>query len=113
MQNVHSSAFTVTCAHSHNLLKIHVKMDISIEMRRNFLQGDKCVYVMGNGSKIKIDSSVKSEKLNVKSNWLSVIGYRLSGNHNYRKTGKRVASYGFRVTGYALRVIMIYVCRSN
>ena len=67
MQNVYSSAFTVTCAHSNNLLKIHVKMDIFIELLRNFLQADECVYVMGNGSKIKIDSSVKSKKLNVKS----------------------------------------------
>ena len=67
MQNVHSSAFTVTCAPSNNLLTIHVKLYIFIEMLRNFLQADECVYVMENGSKIKIDSSVKSKKLNVKS----------------------------------------------
>jgi hypothetical protein len=32
-------------------------------MLRNFLEADECFYVMENGSKIKIDSSVKSEKL--------------------------------------------------
>jgi hypothetical protein len=42
-------------------------MDSFIEMHRNFLQGDECFYVMENGSKNKIDSSVKSKKLNVKS----------------------------------------------
>jgi hypothetical protein len=54
MQNVYSSAFTVTCAPSHNLLKIHENMDVFIEMFRIFLQADECVYVMENGSKIKI-----------------------------------------------------------
>ncbi len=81
MQNVHSSAFTVTCALSHNLLRIHVKMDISIETHRNFIQAGECFYVMENGSKIKI------VKLNRKS-------YRLSG---IITTGKRVASCVFRV----------------
>ncbi len=47
MQNVHGSAFTVTCVLSHNLLRIHVKMDISIEMRRNFLQADECFLCNG------------------------------------------------------------------
>ncbi len=54
MQNVYSSAFTVTCAPSHNFLKIREKMDVFIEMFRIFLQGDECVYVMENGSKNKI-----------------------------------------------------------
>ena len=81
MQNVYSSAFKVTCAPSHNLLKIHVKMDVLIDMLRIFLQADECVYVMENGSKIKI------AKLNRKS-------YRLSG---IITTGKRVASCVFRV----------------
>ena len=54
MQNVYSSAFTVTCAPSHNLLRIPAKFDISIEMLRNFLEADECFYVMENGSKIKI-----------------------------------------------------------
>jgi len=47
MQNVYSSAFTVTCVPSHNLLRIHVKMDIFIEMRRIFLQGDECFFCNG------------------------------------------------------------------
>jgi hypothetical protein len=34
---VYSSAFTVTCAPSHNLLKTHVKMDVFIELLRNLL----------------------------------------------------------------------------
>ena len=50
MQNVHSSSLTVTCVPSHNLLRIHVKMDIYIELRRNLLQADECLYVMENGS---------------------------------------------------------------
>ena len=54
MQNVHSSALTVTCVPSHNLLRIHVKMNIFIEMRHNLLQADECLYVIENGSKIKI-----------------------------------------------------------
>ena len=53
MQNVHSSAFTVTWFPFHNLLKIHVKMDIFIAIRI-FLQAGECFYVMENGSKIKI-----------------------------------------------------------
>jgi hypothetical protein len=51
---VYSSAFTVTYDPSHNLLKVHEKMDVFIEIFRIFLQGDECVYVMENGSKIKI-----------------------------------------------------------
>jgi hypothetical protein len=54
MQNVYSSAFTVTCVPSRNILRIHVKMDSSIEMHRNFLQAGECFYVMENGLKIKI-----------------------------------------------------------
>ena len=54
MQNVYGSAFTVTFASSHNFLKIHENMDVFIEMFRNFFQADECVYVMENGSKIKI-----------------------------------------------------------
>jgi hypothetical protein len=61
---------------------LHVKMDVFIGMFRNFLQADECVYVMENGSKIKIDSSVKSKKLNVKSYGT-----------------ERVAGYGLRVAG--------------
>ena len=47
MQNVHSSAFTVTCAPSHNLLRIRVKMDIFIEMLRNFIQAGECFLCNG------------------------------------------------------------------
>lgn len=43
-----------TCAHSHNLLKIHVKIYIFIETHRNFLRAGECFYVMENGPKIKI-----------------------------------------------------------
>ena len=49
---------------------------------------------MENGSKIKIDSSVKSKKLNVKS----------YGTERVAGYGLRVASYGLRVTRYELRV---------
>jgi len=92
MQNVYSSAFTVTCAFSHNLMTIHVKMDVFIGMLRSFLRADECVWVMENGSKIKIDSSVKSEKLKVK------------GEGKARRAKYKVISCELRVTGYGLRV---------
>jgi len=76
MQNVFSSALSVTCVHSHNPSKINVILDIFIELFRIFLQGDKCVYVMENGSKIKIvklTEKVVSGQEPVISYWLSVI----------------------------------------
>ena len=80
MQNLYSSAFTVTCAPSHNFLKIHEKMYFSLRCPVIFFKGMSAFFVMGNGSKIKIDSSVKSKKLNVKSYGT-----------------ERVAGYGLRV----------------
>jgi hypothetical protein len=70
MKNVYSSAFTITCAPSHNFLTIHVKMDVFIEMHRNFLQADEGVYVMENGSKIKMEKLIWRK---------GMVGFRVPG----------------------------------